>query len=124
LLHALEALDGLGEALLKPYARRVERWVAIIGQRTADRDRVAAHDFDHSVVAVFHCPLDRPYPSDALLQFLFGMPIGLKERFDGFSQIAEYRSGSGVWEVSFAGLGHMTNPTSHHVPDVISSSAC
>src|SRR3982751_2785692 len=88
-LDAAEAgLDRL-QAVVQPQARSLERWPAVVGQGAAYRRAVALHDLRLRVAPALDLAVDRSDPTHHLLQLFLGMPVGLKDRQGGFTQVVE-----------------------------------
>jgi hypothetical protein len=73
--------------LLQVEPAGVERGVATIAQRPTDRRTVPPDDLGFRIGPVLDGPLDRPYPTYPLAQFLLRVPISLPNRPAGFPQV-------------------------------------
>jgi hypothetical protein len=73
--------------LLQVEPAGVERGVAAIARRPADRRTVTADDFGFRIGPVFDGPLDGPHPAHPLAQFFLRVPVRFPNRPAGFPQI-------------------------------------
>jgi len=73
------------QALFELQSIGIQRWSPIIGQRTPDCQTIRTYRFSLFIRASLQRSLDGTYSTDLFLQFFFGVPVCISNRFGGFS---------------------------------------
>jgi hypothetical protein len=81
-------VDGL-EPVVQAQAAGAQRWPAVVGQRPAHRQAIAADGGRFRVVARFECPLQGAHAARMLLELLLGVAIRLEDRLGRLAQVME-----------------------------------
>ena len=69
--------------------RSGQGWMAIVGEGTAHRTAIAAHDLGFRVYPLVQLSFNRAHPTEALFQLLLGVAVGLIDGLGRFTQIVE-----------------------------------
>jgi len=83
----LQTLGESGKPVVQLESRGGQGWVPIVGEGTAHRTAIAAHDLGFRVRALFQLAFTGAHPADALFQLLLGVAVGLKDGLGGFAEV-------------------------------------
>ena len=76
----------------------------IVGEGTAHRTAIAAHDLGFRVRALFQLAFNGAHPADSLFQLLLGVAVGLKDGLGGFAEVVKVAQLVGdIWQGFFDG---------------------
>lgn len=81
-----QRVGDLSQTVMQFEAGGTERRMAIVGQRAADSQTIAAHGVALFVFSPLQCSLNGPHPAHQLLQFGLGVSIRLE---DGSSRLIQ-----------------------------------
>ncbi len=96
-------------------SRKQQRWLALVGQGTADRQAVASDRLGFLVLARCYASLNLAHASRIFLELRLGMVVGLDDRFGSLFEIVELAElVRNTWERSGHGIADRLLPIRDH----------